>query len=227
MKQIKILSFDCANKSLAVCYILYNIEWRNDVLSKIGEATSRLASSNTESYMEALELYSQILVEIDGILNNIYKIEYYDVFDLLDGKKVKDCDAITRVSGLHKCLQALPFRDIDYVIVEDQMSLNEKSRGVYYCILYHYIGLCEVISMKACQKNKHMNFGAGDLRDYRIKYSDSYRANKAHSKANFISYLSTRKQTPIPKRLAPYADDIADAFFQVIAASYQIPTERH
>jgi len=214
MRYTSYLSFDCANKSLAVCKVLYNSEWIKDIESIIINTKQELTKCKTNDDINSI--YINSLKLINKTIDDIFVLDWFDCYDLLDGKKLSDCDVCERVSKLSACLHNID-SNIDCVIIEDQFSLNEKSRGVYYCIIYHYINKCKVITVKPAQKNKYMNFGAGDLREYRIKYSSSYSANKHHSKNNLVSYLFSRNMKPIDDRkYQPYLDDIADSFFQVV-----------
>jgi hypothetical protein len=198
---IQILSIDCANKSLALSCIIFNDNWVNE----INQLIKKFTTFDEESYYK-------LLVDINEILNNMFIIRWCKVVDILEGKKVKDCDAITRVQALKKYLLTLDDTYVKYVIIEDQMSLNEKSRGVYYCLLFHYAHK-NLVSVKAAQKNKNINFGAGNHCEFVAKYSKAWSANKAHSAANFLSYLKTRKQPPVDIK-GKQLSDVADTFLQ-------------
>jgi hypothetical protein len=112
--------------------------------------------------------------------------------------------------------------DIDIVIVEDQMSPNEKSRGVFYCVLYEYSSKCYII--KPHEKNKNLNFGAGLLQKFMVKYSIKY-ANKMHTHDNFLAYLNNANNSTeldFSKWSKMKMRDIADAFCQAVAWSRMV-----
>lgn len=169
-----ILSFDCANRSLAAC---------------------ALSGDN--------------------------KIILLKVFDLTEGKI---CDTIKRARLLKICLTSIdsmlentpPSR----VLVEYQMSANDKSRCVSQQIVYHYSTLTEVSLVGPSLKNKVCFSTDTSLNHstFMEKYSSKYTANKNHSKANFLYWLSLNNCTNIladnliqKKNI----DDAADAFLQI------------
>lgn len=202
---MRILSYDCANKSLGVVGVIYDPQWDSKIAAKI-RAVSCLE----------LHVICQALDDIIADLYNVWQITYIGLFDLIPGKKVKDTTVKERCTMLKNkvCEINAAFPTPDLVLVEDQMSLNEKSRGVFYCLAYEYANIVHCI--KAVHKNKNMNFGAGPLQDFIVKYNTPYDANKNHVSDNFRAYLKQRDQLDF---IIGYKviKDIGDAFFQIVA----------
>ena len=164
-----ILSFDCANRSLAIC----------------------------------------------GFSDN--KIILMKVFDLTEGKTYT---AIERARLLKTCLSAINITPY-LVLVEYQMSANDKSRCISQQIIYHYVDICEVVLVGPSLKNKICLSVDNSLSHstFMEKYSSKYIANKNHAKANFLYWLALNNcshliaENQIKKR---NIDDIADAFMQIL-----------
>ncbi len=193
---MNILSFDCANRSLAVCFMTINI----NIMKELTKA----------------QIEKNINLCID-LINNYAIIHITKVYDLTKGKKI---DTVTRLNLLKKCLteldstlQIVP----DYILVEYQMSANDKSRCISNGIVYHYCNQ-QVILVGPSLKNKvwfsdNLKHGV-----FMAKYSNKYTANKNHTKANFLYWLKIYdlehliSENKIAKK---NIDDIADAFMQV------------
>jgi hypothetical protein len=185
-----ILSFDCANRSLAVCFMSINI--------------------NTTGIRQT---------------EDDIKIHILKVFDLTKGEKI---DTVNRTVLLKECLNKIDKLvsaskvKPDQILVEYQMSANDKSRCVSNGILYHYscIPDTQVSLVGPTLKNK-ICFSDDETLDHGTfmeKYASRYTANKNHSKANFLYWLELHKcfnlieENKIAKK---NIDDIADAFMQI------------
>lgn len=201
---MRILSFDCANRSLAVCCATVNVNFF-DNLVKIRDKKD--LNLHTEQFY------------------NPIKIHALKVFDLTKGEKV---DTIKRASLLKKCLMDLDHTlseldvEIQTVLVEYQMSVNDKSRCVSQQIIYHYscIPGINVQLVGPTLKNK-VCFSPDETLEhgtFMAKYSSKYTANKNHSKSNFLYWLELNKMSEMLKEnniAKKNVDDIADAFMQI------------
>jgi hypothetical protein len=195
-----ILSFDCAIRSLAVCFIS---------VDPIHEITKTPEEKSVDR-----KVYDE----------NV-KIHILKVFDLTKGEKI---NTVLRTSLLKECLISIDIliKELkikpDQVLVEYQMSANDKSRCVSNGILYHY----------SCIKNLNIELVGPSLKNkicfsldetlthgsFMEKYASKYTANKNHSKANFIYWLKLYGLTSIiqeNKIEKKNIDDIADAFMQI------------
>lgn len=191
----RILSFDCANRSLAVCCVTINIHDNKDTNS------------------------------CNWLIGDHVKINTLKVFDLTKGKKVNTVD---RASLLKKCLTDIDIMLLDEdlkintVLVEYQMSANDKSRCVSQQILYHYSCLpgVNVELIGPTLKNKVCFSSDSSLEHgtFMAKYASKYTANKNHSKSNFLYWIKRQgiskliQENNIPKK---NVDDVADAFMQI------------
>lgn len=199
-----ILSFDCANRSLAVCCATVNINLLDDLAK---------ARDNKDT---------NLCVEL---INSHVKIHTLKVFDLTKGKKV---DTVKRASLLKKCLTDLDCLlsdegvKIQTVLVEYQMSANDKSRCVSQQILYHYSCIPDVIVklVGPTLKNK-VCFSSDETLEhgtFMAKYASKYTANKNHSKSNFLYWIKLYDLSDLLKKnniAKNNIDDVADSFMQI------------
>ncbi len=260
---MRILSFDCANKSLAVCGInvrddaianillqinklsnevreiktIINLNAVNNVAEKKPNVSSTHKKTNnarrshlgrtinvetiqldSESSNLVAQKWALLVSQLPKLVNtflSIWQLEYQKSFDLLPGKKVSETGPTERCVCLKSAIEIIKSdyytkNKCDYVVIEDQMNINEKSRGVFYCLIYEFGHIARPI--KAYEKNK-LALGGHYRCDFLAKYASSWSANKAHSRANFLVIASELKY-PVPKKCLA---DIADAYFQAIA----------
>jgi hypothetical protein len=151
----KILSIDCATKSLGCSIILFNEHWYEDI-SKINE-DFRMKDSNisNENSNEKIDVISRYIDDVNHIIDNTIILRYTNVFDLIPGKKISDVTDQERAASLKGVLEYLEYigRQIDehkncnscdsnstfnIVLLEFQEGRNYKSRFIYSCILYHF-----------------------------------------------------------------------------------------
>jgi hypothetical protein len=206
---MNILSFDCANRSLAVCYLTINTNIIHDIYDAVNTATLNIAK---------LKLLTDQYVKI-----HIMKV--YDITGT--AKKVSACD---RTSALCKHLKLIDgviagnnpqVNKIDLVLIEYQMPLNDKTRCMSFQIMYHYKMMhpaAMVVFVGPTLKNKvcfapHLTYG-----DFAAKYKSKYAANKHHTTANMLHWLDIFGYRDILQsngiKKVNY-DDIADAFIQI------------
>jgi hypothetical protein len=157
----------------------------------------------------------KLLKEVDGVTVN-----YMHVWDLTKGKKL---DIVSRTHLLKECLQGLDDElskintdGPDVVLIEYQMSANDKSRCVSNGIIYHYSCTnTKVVVVGPTLKNK-ICFSTDNTLEhgaFMAKYSKPYTANKNHTKANFLYWMDVRNiEVEFAKK---NIDDIADAFMQI------------
>lgn len=183
---LKILSFDCANRSLAVCYV--------SIDTKTIPADNRTASYHPS---------------IDNC--KLLKAAVYDV--------TNDTDTVKRTCALKKVLCEVDAGiddKVDIVLIEYQMSLNDKSRCVSQQLVYHYVDTARVYLVGPSLKNTV--YFSPELKHsyYTGKYMSKYTANKNHAKANFLAWINVNNYTVMIKSIAKKnIDDIADAFMQI------------
>lgn len=203
------LSFDPANKSLAVGLYYINPDWQSNYKYIFNNLTiDNLEQSNND-------------------LDQLIQILYLDVIDMMPNRKVEDVSLIERSLLLKQTLTRINTKisefNIDSIInvcIEYQLNLNNKSLAVYSQLIYEYSDInkykikCIKPSMKnSITINKDLNYS-----NYISKYTTNYKANKIHSKDNFLYFIKTfglndKIKTIKKKNL----DDIADTFTQMMS----------
>lgn len=221
---MRILSIDCANKSLAICGVKVDNNRLKETLTKIDECLifvaeiKQLVDSQikTNNSGENIKIIFDQLRKLIIFLNEIIKTfistwncEYQLVIDLIPGRKVKDTTPTERCILLKSAISKINYES-DIVVIENQMRINEKSTGVFYCLLYEYGPKARIIMPS--EKNK-LNLGGVHRSDMIAKYSSAWSANKVHSRENFI-VIAKEQGFTLPRKCV---SDIADAYFQAIA----------
>lgn len=208
--KIYLLSFDCANKSLAVSFFSYNLNYKSDI---------QIINNNNNSNINKF-------ININKILNNIIHIFYLNVIDLFPDFKVKELDILQRsnslkfhINKINSFISNFNFNKI-IVCIEYQPSFNDKSRVIFNQLIYEYSNnkLFDIQIIHPTLKNtiyfhkqlKHGNFIA--------KYNNQYTANKNHTKQNFLYFIKLFHLSDLIKHIKKKnIDDIADSFIQAIA----------
>lgn len=209
-----ILSFDCGTRALGVCWITMNSCSMMPDLDKILQYSETL-----ELKVRALEFYTKLVnVQID----NIIKIKYIDVWDLLPGCPAGTTLCMsTAAKELRHRLDKLSkqFGYPDSVLYEYQMSVNDKSRTVSHFLQFYYCVKCPVFNIGGGEKNQLTLSPELTIQEYYSKYSDAYYARKIHAKDSLYKYLNTFGITDIISLVPKKSHrDCADAFMQTLAA---------
>jgi len=200
-----ILSFDCANKSLA--YSLVEIPDGLKIEKK---------KRNEEAIMNIDEIddYKKI------------KIKECDVVNLLGGRKVKDVDSIERARCLRKYIdknfgEKLKIYELDDIIIlieKQPETINIKSCAISDQLLFYFANLKNIATISPTLKNKISFNSELAYNKYVSKYSNSYLANKNHAKANLLYFLKKTEQEYVLKDIKKSNyNDLADSFMQIIA----------
>lgn len=203
----RILSFDCANKTLAACGVVYNPSGYSDFLNRIPglieltlsqiidikqEFNASSDANNSQSItpevardriLQKLKFVNEQVISAICAFYNIWKIEYTICRDILPGKKVKGTTPVERCVALKQTIAEIHHNFTpDLVFIEDQMPTNEKARGVMYCLMYEYGD--KAIQISPTKKNM-ISLGGSSYCDFIARYSTSYTANKMHIVDNF------------------------------------------
>src|SRR3972149_1135419 len=187
-----ILSFDCANKSLA--YSLVEIPDGLKIEKK---------KRNEEAIMNIDEIddYKKI------------KIKECDVVNLLGGRKVKDID-----KNFGEKLKIYELDDIIILIEKQPETINIKSCAISDQLLFYFANLKNIATISPTLKNKISFNSELAYNKYVSKYSNSYLANKNHAKANLLYFLKKTEQEYVLKDIKKSNyNDLADSFMQIIA----------
>jgi hypothetical protein len=228
---MRVIGFDCGIKALGVSIIDFNI---SDAKKKIV-----IIEEKWKKTRKAL----QMLEEMNELLNNMIKIVYVNVFDLLPSQKVEETTSDLRSSRLKAVLLQLDrFRPFDEVIIEYQMCPGDKNREIHSKIEYHFASpdnkycsclskksdedeekkeLCnrqKIITVKPSLKQKIAIGENGKYSNFIQKYSSNYTANKAHSRYNFLEWIELFGcDVDVCKIKKSKLKDVADATLMVLA----------
>ena len=127
-----IFSYDCAIKNLGFCCIEFDENWRKKAAKLISRLQKIYTDVDQLSKAEFIEKALSITKDIDNLLSNIFKLRFANIIDLIPGqklKKVKYSDIFKRLKYIVECLnRQLPKPDV--VLIETQMSVNDKARGI-------------------------------------------------------------------------------------------------
>lgn len=203
---MKLLSFDCANKSIAYAYM------------QINDLQQALTDLSVET--------------VEEIQKNAIKIIKCDVVDMLNGVKLKDVNAVERSRAL-KCFLEKHIEPLDIgpetlILIENQpYSMggfsNNASSAVASQLCFHFVGKNTIEFVSAKLKNKlAFAYPIEEL----VGGSKKYANRKKHSKDNCIKMLDIIGQRSAIKHIhKEFYDDVADAILQACAFyKFKIPT---
>ena len=232
---MRIIGFDCADKSLGVCVVDVNpvlLRRHSEILVQLREMKTKNTGAGE---------FDQILEDLDEIYSDAIKLIYLNIFDTIPGKKVKNTNTTQRVAGLKGILYYLDKKfSPDIVLIEFQMRVNAKSNSVCSCLLYHYSSTAEFSGSSTCQelsltdiepivfphelhvvgasvKNTIYFSEEGRYTHFIKKYSTNYAANKAHSRFNLHQWLKIHNQLDMLQGIKKANwDDVGDAFMMIM-----------
>jgi len=159
------------------------------------------------------------ITDIQKLLRSQLVILESDSFNITGGLKLNETTDQERSKNLKLFLTSLDERvginDISQVLIEYQMGPNDKSRGVSWQLLYHY-GMKAVIVGPTLKNLVVIDPTEKGTYQYHLQHvANRKKANKEHTKHNFIKYLEYTDQMnllPNKKKL----DDVADSFCQIL-----------
>jgi hypothetical protein len=214
------LSFDVANKSLAVSFLYYNTKNLYNQIALLQNNKKRTELQDSKNY----------ILHINNLIKDSFKYYYYDVKDLIPNQKVKETNIIDRSNKLKEYLSSIQLfidnikntNNISkiYVLIEYQLASNYNANAIYNQIIYAFSNneLFEIVIMNPAYKNKiYFNL---DLQHSRFiqQYANNYIANKNHCKANFLYFLKSFNLEYIVQNIKKKnIDDLADSFMQIFA----------
>jgi len=241
---MRIISYDIASKSLAVAIIDFNENWEEEIKNISTELRADLNCLHClhclagSVGLSSLSVILEKLNKINDILD-VIKPVFFDVVDLIPGKKLKETDVILRAARLKAFLTTIDSYVCDSlkILLEFQMGPNDKSRNVGSQILYHYsnvdygfksaylnkTGTTSQVSIEIIGpslKNKINLDPDNTYQSFIHKYAKTYDANKKHSIANMMFWLNKTNIDMISKIKKSNYDDIADAITMTLAWIY-------
>lgn len=152
-------------------------------------------------------------------IDNNVKVIVCEVHDLTDGVKIKNSSVSKRTIKLKEILSNLEKRINGpvKVLLEYQMSINKKANVIFSQIYYHFAEHSPIV-IKPCYKNMIAFKESLRYSNFSEKYKNSYCANKAHSKSNFLYFFEAFGLTGFTKNIKKKnLDDAADSFMQIFA----------
>lgn len=231
-RKMRVLSFDCANKTIGVCMV--EVPGYSTIKSLISDCFDS----------KELNTWDQILIALralDGLFYRIFDLKYINSFDLIPGQKLKISsknERSSRLKGLLKYIDAI-MGDVDNVLIEYQMNANDKSRSVCNMIEAHYSGesykfkqnssyfsklypinIPENYTNKVVIVNpRYKNMFAFNKNliysIYLAKYNNNKTANKKHCTDNMLYFLNRTGKMGMIEGMKKM-DDAADALMQCI-----------
>ena len=219
-----IIGFDIAVKSLAVSIIEFNNNWDHDLAMLKQHFFTDILDKTIIQTCQKILIF---LDKLEDLLNNLIKLIFIDVVDLIPNQKVKNTTPIERALKLKEYLYKLDndhkhiLTDNCKILLEYQMGPNDKSRTIFSQILYHYSDISvtkniEIVGPSLKNKiniNKNTSFG-----DFYKKYTKTYDANKKHSICNMLQWLKNNNMEHMIKNIQKKnLDDVADAFNMSLA----------
>ncbi len=237
----RFLGWDCANKTLGWSCIdmdLHICEKMRILCLDLGLMLSRWPdlkkAFSDENFLEELVGYLDIILYFYSKF-----ITYLDggVIDVLDGKRVKDVDKITRAKLLHKHLVASTVNASDlptdaHVIIEHQNKIgkitNEQSTAVSNQLVFYYINhKVDFINPKLKNNialstdltfERFLSDELGKTRKTTDLSGAKYTARKRHAKANFLYLIKIFNCEHIIIGVkSSVLDDMADSTMEILA----------
>jgi hypothetical protein len=200
---MRILSFDCANKSLGYCLFDINTD-------EIASKYKCVGKPNVEKIHKAIQ------ADLAG-LNGAIVVQRCGVVRLFDDK-VKDTTIVYRCKKLKQALDGLDLcdrADINHVVVEYQYVAGSHSREVSDCLFMYFADSNAHLFFPSARKKLQFTAELA-YEGFRASYAQSYLANKAHSVANmkFIAEklnLTRLNECLLELNVANH-DDLAESF---------------
>jgi len=235
---MRILSVDPATKSLAISITDFNENWIKDVLELGAIHEARLASAAEFEKTRILHAWAMC---IEYVIYNVLQLRNVGLFDLtplklFQGKTPLEL-RMQRLKGVANYIRGLG-EPPDVVLIEYQMSANDKSRSIATALAYEFSPACgefrswppalpqKTASEKApivhivgpALKNTVFFGEDGRMQNFRKRYIDNYACNKAHSRYNFLKWITEHNCRSIIADI-PKAniDDVADSFLMAYA----------
>lgn len=240
-----IFSFDCAIKNIGICCIEIKDTWREETKSLISEIYDLYDTDYDK--ITFLTKTVDLLTRINQLVDNQLVIKFLNVIDLIPDKKVKDIkfsSLIIKLKYILACLDhMLPKPDV--VLIEHQMSINDKARGISRYIEEYYTPLrypddnityaveafpVENIDIEPATKETVVYIVNPNLKNsisidpskegaygsFIEKYAN-YTANKKHTEHQLVYYLKKMGLSHYLEGVDNKLNDIADAFMMAYA----------
>jgi hypothetical protein len=240
-----VYSFDCAVKNLGFCCIEINEKWKEDLPNIILTVTNMYVGDDTLT----IENIKNVLDNVDKFISNILVIKYMNIFNLSPNVKQSEwifSEIVVRLKYLLYCLEKQLPRP-DHVLIEHQMNINDKSRGISKYIEEYYVPIdsesgkieyaltsyplvftespknekiIQIHNISPGAKNKYQTDPIkGGYHNFIKDFKKNYDINKKHSIYNFVYFVKVFNtlNTLDVTSVKHKLDDVADAFMQCLA----------
>jgi len=229
---MKILSFDCAHRTIAYIYCNIDADFLRNFVKKANEIIANLKNQHFNFMTEFNALISSEINEISlnkklaicddyleklKIINNelnIITILSSDVSDLLE-KKVVETSKIYRAIKLKEYLNKIKIDSDSNILIESQPPFNKQSNAIFDQLVYNYCDKFTINFISAKMKN---NIVVKDktFNDFKSLYKNRYIAEKKYADYNKqqleklfnLTFIQVKKKCE---------NHLSDAFTQIIA----------
>jgi hypothetical protein len=175
-----IASFDAAIQNLGVCYIEFDDQWKkklNTYLLQITQLYNDLSDMTSNEFLDKIQI---LLTNLNTFVDNIIKIKFFNVINLIPGCKASSVPMLERTRRLKHLLKyidhLLPQPDI--VLIEYQMKHNDISRTISNQIAMWYMSDSDNISInhkcEADSRRSSSNVQTTSTNDYLTYAVDLY-----------------------------------------------------
>lgn len=222
----RVISFDCANKTLGV--VVADVIDPKTLMTQIDTLFYNICLSRNESNIA--QMYANICAIHTDVLN-LFPIVVHDsqCIDIIPGDKVRDVPKPERTRLMRIALDKIAKKWCDpqyntVICVEKQIDFNSHSTtaqdqiNMFFDLYSHEHGIsCTVVEISPKLKN-NLKVSPHDIKEYKKKYAKKSDANKAFA-VDVAQHLTTKfpRGAPnfniMPRKLRNH---VADAYLQIL-----------
>lgn len=215
-----IVSFDCANRTLAYTYARVNMHFGKQ-LRDYADTITKYTMGDLRTYNDQqLRRIAELIVEVMHLCDNFIRIKSCGILDVI-GANINATDEVFRTRCLNDTLSSLniEFTSDTIVLIENQPNCMQSNviqaqLMMYFCDSSRN---CNIILVEPELKNKINLDDSIHMDVYMQHCRDKYQANKMHSAANFLHLVKTFGFTHMLKHIDTKYDDLADSCMQMYA----------
>lgn len=228
MAPLYILSWDCANKTLAWSYMRIDLDLYVDVKTRLIECTT---CNDPDTFRDTILSCNR---DLDHVITYISK----GVVDLLPGKKLCEVNDVQRTSLLAKWIAASPVA-IDKldpstsVIIEAQpprigVMQNRSASAVQYQLMFYYVNFNTLLLSPKLKNNTcDALYGKPVIEPGKKTASKAYRDRKKQTVETVTKLAALFNwENPFANLLAKSHDDLADSTMQALTAIQSIRVQQ-
>jgi hypothetical protein len=163
---MRIIGFDSAVENLGVCCIEFDENYKLQIAKCTEELSNILDNIGSMSKKTFINLIHNVLKKLNNVYNNIIKITYINVFDLIPGENINKITVKSTTEKLKYLLHYIDniFPHVDVVLIEYQMKQNSLTPLISGQIMFYYTELKSVpVTYANNKKGTHMNKSSGGI----------------------------------------------------------------